>query len=45
MQIERGVHAMEQKAATDRERAEADFLANERAKNARYEQLTVVKGV
>ena len=41
MQRDHGALAREKKAGT----AEAEFMANERAKKAHYENLTMVKGM
>ena len=40
--IDRGAAAREKKAIAERERVEAEFIAYERAKKARYENLTTV---
>ena len=45
MHIDRGAAAREKKVAAERERAAAAFIENERAKKARYENLTIVIGM
>ena len=42
VQIDRGVAARDRKGAAAREKAEAEFAAYDRAKKARYENLSIV---